>query len=74
MRGPLAIAAPVLFAVWALAGFYASLGPAVVRGLADSTSAVYGGLGLFVLAIVAGRGGAGSRTPRPTAAASASPA
>jgi len=53
VRGPVMIAAPVLFAVWALAGFYASLGPALVRGLAGSTSAVYGGLGLFVLAAVA---------------------
>jgi hypothetical protein len=53
VRGPVLIAAPVLFAVWALAGFYASLGPALLRGLADSTSAVYGGLGLFVLAAVA---------------------
>ncbi|MDX3235271.1 MFS transporter [Streptomyces sp. ME03-5709C] len=46
-------AAPVLFAVWALAGFYASLGPALVRTLTGSTSAVYGGLALFVLAGVA---------------------
>jgi MFS family permease len=53
VRGPVAIAAPVLFAVWALAGFYASLGPALVRDLAGSTSAVYGGLGLFVLAAAA---------------------
>ena len=53
VRGPVAIAAPVLFAVWALAGFYASLGPSLVRNLAGSTSAVYGGLGLFVLAAVA---------------------
>ncbi|MEU9062996.1 MFS transporter [Streptomyces sp. NPDC048430] len=43
-------AAPVLFAVWALAGFYASLGPALARTLTHSTSAVYGGLALFVLA------------------------
>ena len=46
-------AAPVLIAVWALAGFYASLGPALVRTLTHSTSAVYGGLALFVLAGVA---------------------
>ncbi|MFJ8009990.1 MFS transporter [Streptomyces fagopyri] len=46
-------AAPVLVAVWALAGFYASLGPALVRSLTHSTSAVYGGLALFVLAGVA---------------------
>ncbi|MGY4929360.1 MFS transporter [Streptomyces sp. 900105755] len=45
--------APVLIAVWALAGFYASLGPALVRTLTHSTSAVYGGLALFVLAGVA---------------------
>jgi MFS family permease len=53
VRGPVAVAAPVLIAVWALAGFYASLGPAVLRDLTGSTSAVYGGLGLFVLAGVA---------------------
>ncbi|MET9595457.1 MFS transporter [Streptomyces sp. NPDC006516] len=46
-------AAPILFSVWALAGFYASLGPSLVRALTHSTSAVYGGLALFVLAGVA---------------------
>ncbi len=49
-RGPVAIAAPVLFSVWALAGFYGSLGPAITRGLVHSDSVVYGGLSLFVLA------------------------
>jgi len=49
----IAIAAPVLFAVWALAGFYASLGPAVAATLLHSSSIVYGGLSLFVLAGVA---------------------
>jgi MFS family permease len=53
VRGPVLAVAPVIFAVWALAGFYGSLGPALVRTLVGSTSAVYGGLGLFVLAIVA---------------------
>jgi len=53
VRGAVLAAAPVIFAVWALAGFYGSLGPALVRTLVGSTSAVYGGLGLFVLAIVA---------------------
>jgi len=53
VRGPVAIAAPILFAVWALAGFYASLGPALVKEIAGSTSVIYGGLGLFVLAGVA---------------------
>jgi len=50
VRGSVTIAAPVLFAVWALAGFYASLGPVVLRNMVHSRSAVYGGLPLFVLA------------------------
>ncbi|MEU8833647.1 MFS transporter [Streptomyces sp900116325] len=53
-RTPVAIAAPVLFAVWALAGFYGALGPAIIRTLVDSTSVVWGGLPLFVLAGSAG--------------------
>jgi len=53
VRGEVAIAAPVLFAVWALAGFYGSLGPALTAALLHSTSVVYGGLSLFVLAGVA---------------------
>jgi MFS family permease len=46
-------AAPVLFSVWALAGFYAALGPAIVRVVTGSSTLVLGGLGLFVLAGVA---------------------
>jgi MFS family permease len=53
VRGEIAIAAPVLFAVWALAGFYGSLGPALTATLLHSTSVVYGGLSLFILAGVA---------------------
>jgi MFS family permease len=45
-----AVAVPVLFAVWSLAGLYGSLGPAVVDRLVHTTSVVYGGLPLFVLA------------------------
>ena len=52
-RSAMLSAAPVIFAVWALAGFYGSLGPALVRTLVGSTSAVYGGLGLFTLAGIA---------------------
>jgi MFS family permease len=52
-RRPVAIAVPVLVAVWALAGFYGSLGPAITRGLVHSDSVVYGGLSLFVLAAAA---------------------
>jgi predicted MFS family arabinose efflux permease len=50
VRQPMTIAAPVLFAVWALAGFYGSLGPELVRTLVHSSSVVFGGLGLFILA------------------------
>jgi MFS family permease len=46
-------AAPVLFAVWALAGFYGSLGPAIVHEVTGSTTIVMGGLALSVLAGVA---------------------
>jgi MFS family permease len=53
VAGEVAIAAPVLFAVWALAGFYGSLGPALAAMLLHSSSVVYGGLSLFILAGVA---------------------
>ncbi|MEO3810311.1 MFS transporter [Sphaerisporangium sp. B11E5] len=53
VRGPVLIAAPVLFAVWSLAGFYGSLGPALTGTMIHSHPAVYGALGLFVLAGVA---------------------
>ncbi|MEU3184114.1 MFS transporter [Streptomyces sp. NPDC006923] len=53
VRRPVLVAAPVLFAVWSLAGLYGSLGPALVRGLIDSSSVVFGGLSLFILAGVA---------------------
>jgi predicted MFS family arabinose efflux permease len=52
-RGPVLVAAPVLIAVWSLAGFYGSLGPALTRRLTGSPSVVLGGLGLFLLAGVA---------------------
>jgi MFS family permease len=52
-RRPFVTAGPVLFAVWALAGFYASLGPSLIAELARSTSVIYGGLALGVLAGVA---------------------
>ena len=52
-RTEIAIAAPVLFAVWALAGFYGSLGPSVAAMLLHSSSVIYGGLAIFVLAGVA---------------------
>ncbi|MEV7991312.1 MFS transporter [Streptomyces sp. NPDC086077] len=53
-RPSVAIAAPVMFAVWALTGLYAALGPAIIRTLVHSDSVVWGGLPLFVLATAAG--------------------
>ena len=47
---PCWLAAPALVAVWALAGFYASLGPTLVRSFAGPTSILLGGFALFVLA------------------------
>ncbi len=49
-RGALLIAAPSLVAVWALAGFYASLGPSVAAVIASSNSVLLGGVALFTLA------------------------
>jgi MFS family permease len=53
-RRSLLLAAPVLVAAWALVGFYASLGPALVRLVANTSSFVVGGLSLFVLATSGG--------------------
>jgi predicted MFS family arabinose efflux permease len=52
-RQALLTAAPVLFAVWALAGFYGSLGPALIDHLVGSASVIGAGLGLGILAGVA---------------------
>jgi MFS family permease len=49
-RRPLLFVAPALVAVWALAGFYGSLGPTLVRVVVGSNSVVLGGLSLFALA------------------------
>jgi len=49
-RRALVLAAPVLVAAWALAGFYGSLGPALVRRIAGSGSLALGGIAMFVLA------------------------
>jgi len=50
VRGPVLTAVPVLFAVWALAGLYGALGPALVHTLTGSGDVVLGGLSFFVLA------------------------
>ncbi|GIG22253.1 MFS transporter [Cellulomonas chitinilytica] len=58
VRGPLLGTAPVVFAVWALAGLYGALGPAVLHALTDSSSVLLGGLALATLAGVAAVAGA----------------
>ena len=50
LRAPVLTALPVLFAVWALAGLYGALGPALVHALTGSGEVVLGALSLFVLA------------------------
>ena len=50
VRGALAVAAPSLVAVWALAGFYGSLGPSLAGLVGHSHSTILGGASLFVLA------------------------
>jgi hypothetical protein len=50
LRAPVLTAVPVLFAVWALAGLYGALGPALVHALTGSGGVVLGGLSFFVLA------------------------
>jgi MFS family permease len=49
VRAHMLTAAPVLFAVWALAALYGALGPALVGALTGSTDVVLGGLSLTVL-------------------------
>jgi MFS family permease len=53
LRGPVLVATPVLFAVWAQGGLYAALGPALVSSLTGSLDVVLGGLSLFVLTLTA---------------------
>ena len=53
-RGPFLLALPVLVASWALAGFYGSLGPMLVRDMRGVGSALLGGMALFVLTASAG--------------------
>jgi len=50
VRDALLIAAPSLIAVWALAGFYGSLGPSLAAHVGRSGSTILGGAALFALA------------------------
>ncbi|WP_432542627.1 MFS transporter [Kineococcus sp. SYSU DK002] len=53
LRGAFAAGAPIVFAVWALAGFYGSLAPAVVRTAFGWGSPVAGSATLFLQTAVA---------------------
>lgn len=53
VRGAVLAATPALLAVWALAGLYGALGPALVSALTGSRSVILGGMSLFLLAGVA---------------------
>jgi hypothetical protein len=53
VRGLMLAAAPVVFAVWALGGLYAALGPAIVHALTGSSSVVLGAASLTVLTVTA---------------------
>jgi hypothetical protein len=46
-------AIPTLVAIWALAGFYASLGPKLVRGFGGDHASLLGGLVVFVFSSIA---------------------
>ncbi len=50
VRKALLVATPALVGAWALAGFYGSLGPTLVRKVAHSNSLILGGLIVFTLA------------------------
>jgi len=53
VRGAVLAAAPVLFAVWALAGLYAALGPSIVQALTGNQSVVLGSASLTALTVTA---------------------
>jgi predicted MFS family arabinose efflux permease len=50
VRESMLLAVPALVAAWALVGFYASLGPALLHRIFGFDSSLSGGLALFVLA------------------------
>src|SRR4051794_4694817 len=48
-RGAFATAVPALMGIWALAGFYLSLGPSLAAQLLHSTNLLWGGILIFLL-------------------------
>jgi hypothetical protein len=49
-RAPLLRAAPIIIAGWAVAGFFTALGPAFVKSMTGTASALLSGVTLFVMA------------------------
>jgi hypothetical protein len=53
VRGPMLAATPVVLAVWALAGLYGALAPALVQSLTGSSNVVLGGTSMTALTVTA---------------------
>jgi hypothetical protein len=66
-RGAFARAVPAIVAVWALGGFYLSLGPSMAAQLAGSRNLLWGGAVVFLLTGVAAAVSVAVRNARPAA-------
>lgn len=64
-RGAFAMVAPVLVAVWALGGFYLSLGPSLAAQLLHSQNLLWGGVLIFLLTGLGALASAAFRTTDP---------
>jgi MFS family permease len=64
-RGAFAVAAPGLVAVWALGGFYLSLGPSLAAQLLDSRNLLWGGVLILLLTGFGAAASAGLRKADP---------
>jgi MFS family permease len=65
--GAFATALPALVAVWALAGFYMSLGPSLAAQLLHSANVLWGGILIFLLTGLAATASASLTTKKPSA-------
>jgi MFS family permease len=64
-RGAFAVAVPGLVAVWALGGFYLSLGPSLAAQVLQSENLVWGGVLIFLLTGLGAVASAGFRKTNP---------
>jgi MFS family permease len=67
-RAPFTAAAPCIVGVWALGGFYLSLGPSLTRELVGSNNLMWGGLSICLLTGIGALGSAATRNRRPRGA------